>query len=309
MKIVLLCGGVGGSKLALGLYSEFQDADLSIIVNTGDDLEVLGLHVSPDLDTVTYTLAGLSNPNTGWGLAGDTFHALTMLSSYGHDGWFQLGDRDIATHLIRTHMLRAGMSLSAATLTLANALGVKATILPMCDEKVSTRVLTESGWLAFQEYFVRRRHADTPIDVEHTDVEFASVRPAVRRALLDADCVVVAPSNPVVSIGPIVAIPGMLEVLRSRRSRTVAVSPIVGGRAVSGPAGELMRSQGFEASAAGVASMYSSFANALVIDRADQELVARIEGVDMKPEITDTIMSDLEDKKRVARFAVEAIRR
>jgi LPPG:FO 2-phospho-L-lactate transferase len=309
MKIVLLCGGVGGSKLALGLYSEFPDADFSIIVNTADDLEILGLHISPDLDTVTYTLAALSNPDTGWGLAGDSFHALAMLASYGHDGWFQLGDRDLATHLTRTHLLRSGMSLSEATGRIVRSLGVRASILPMCDEKVSTRVRTAGGWLAFQEYFVKRRHADKPIAVTHDGVESASVGPAVRDALLAADRVVVAPSNPVVSIGPIMALPGMLEILRSRRERTVAVSPIVGGQAVSGPAGELMKSQGFQASAAGVAAMYASFIEALIIDKADRDLASTIEGMDVRPEVTDTIMPDLASKKRVARFAVEATRR
>jgi LPPG:FO 2-phospho-L-lactate transferase len=309
MKIVLLCGGIGGSKLALGLYSEFYDEELSIIVNTGDDLELLDLHVSPDLDTVMYTLAGLSNLETGWGLAGDTFQALAMLSTYGHDGWFQLGDQDLATHLMRTTLLRSGMTLTQVTERLRRMLGVSATILPMCNEPVATRVRTEAGWLAFQEYFVKRRHADTPIAVEHDRAERASLSDEVRRGLLEADCVVVAPSNPVVSIGPILSVPGMLDCLRSRRDHTIAVSPIVGGRAVSGPAAELMLAEGFEASAAGVASMYADFTSILVIDRSDEEIAPKIERAGVTPAITNTIMSDLEDKKRVARFTAQAIHR
>ncbi len=305
MRIVLLCGGVGGSKLALGLSSEFPEHDLTIIVNTADDLEILDLHISPDLDTVMYTLAGCANPMTGWGLSGDTFQALRMLEKYGRESWFQIGDADLATHLLRTSMLREGASLTQVTRKLSDSLEVHATVLPMCDQAVRTWILVEKTWIPFQDYFVKRRQADIPKAIQHRGIKEALVSGPVREALTRADIIIVAPSNPVVSIGPIISIPGMAQLLRSSRAPKVAVTPIVGNQAVAGPAAELMRATGLEPSVEGVATAYRPFLTELVVDETDPDAQVRLGATGMRARVTDTMMPDLEAKKRLARFVVE----
>jgi LPPG:FO 2-phospho-L-lactate transferase len=308
VKIVALCGGVGGSKLITGLHLEFPDDTLAVIVNTADDVILHGLNISPDLDTVMYTLAGSSNPNTGWGLEGDTFHGLEMMRTYGHDAWFKIGDRDMVTHLLRTAQLAAGGTLTSVTADLAQRLGVGRTILPMTNDRVVTRVRTRGGWLDFQDYFVRRGHTDRPLAVEHVGAAQASPTPQVLDAIAEAGIIVAAPSNPVVSIGPILTIPRMLDAIRDAPAPTVAVSPIIGSRSVTGPADALMQAVGFEPTVAGLAEMYKPWLDTLVVDSRDINRAGEIESLGLISKATDTLMPDVAAKRRLARFVVEAAR-
>lgn len=305
MKTLALAGGVGGAKLAAGLQAVLPPGDLTVVVNTADDFELWGLHISPDLDTVMYTLAGLANPDTGWGVAGESFAALGMLARYGEDDWFKLGDRDLATHVLRTARLRAGESLTEVTISLSRALGINIAILPMCDEPVSTVVRTPDGPLEFQEYFVRRRQRDEVLDVELRGIEDARITSRVSEAIAGAEVVVFCPSNPVVSLGPILSVPGMSKALSSVRRPKVAVSPIVGGRALKGPAGRMLSSMGHEVSATGVARMYEDLVGAMVIDGVDGRERAGIEGLGMGVLATDAIMRDDGDRARLAREVLE----
>jgi LPPG:FO 2-phospho-L-lactate transferase len=300
--ITALCGGVGGSKLAWGLYTVLPADSLTIVVNTADDLDFYGLHVSPDLDTVTYTLAGLSRPDVGWGLAGDTFRALEMLSRYGQETtWFGVGDADLATHVYRTNALRAGETLTAVTRHLRECLGVRAEILPMTDDPVATRLLVDSEWLDFQEYFVHRRH-QVPVDKYRYDgIEQASATETVVQALLRAEAIILVNSNPVLSINPILAVPSVRHEVQCSRAPRVAVSPIIGEAAVSGPAGELMRLIDLPASATGVARAYHGLIDGIVIDRRDAAQRDEIEAdLGIAVCCTETIMRTDDDKMRLA---------
>lgn len=312
--IVALAGGVGGAKLADGLSRVLlpahsangevglaADRPLAVVVNTADDFALYGLHISPDVDTVLYTLAGIANPATGWGIAGDTFATLEMLRRYGEDTWFLLGDRDFATHLLRTERLRQGWTPTAVTRALAEALGVRAAVLPMCDEPVATVVLTPDGELAFQEYFVRRRQADEVRGVRFDGIVEARVTPEVRQAIAQAEAIIFCPSNPIVSIGPILAVPGMREALAASRAPKVAVSPIVGGRALKGPADRMLVGLGHEASPVAVAALYRDLLDGMVIDRQDAALAGLVEGLGMRVLVTDTIMEDVAGRERLAR--------
>lgn len=305
MNTLALAGGVGGAKLAAGLQAALPDGDLTTVVNTADDFTLWGLHISPDLDTVMYTLVGLANPQTGWGVAGDSFAAREMLSRYGEDTWFMLGDRDLATHVLRTARLRAGEPLTKVTGGLAAALGARSAILPMCDEPVSTIVHTPQGPLEFQDYFVRRRQKDEVRGVELRGIQNARVPWGVSEALGGAELVVFCPSNPVVSIGPILAVPGMAEVLAAAAAPKVAVSPIVGGRALKGPAARMMASLGHEVSATGVARMYEGLVDGMVIDHRDRNERVGIEALGMRVLVTDAVMRDGADRARLAREVVE----
>ncbi len=300
-KVVALAGGVGGAKLAAGLQAVLAPGNLSVVVNTADDFEVWGLRVCPDLDTVMYTLAGLANSETGWGIKNDSFAALDMISAYGEDAWFRLGDRDLATHILRTQSLRAGTRLTEVTAGLAAALGVRAALLPMCDEPVATALKTRAGLLDFQEYFVRRGQRDEVLDVELRGIENARVPAEVDRAIDEAEAIVFCPSNPIVSLGPILAVPGMRELLAGSPAPKVAVSPIVGGRALKGPADKMLRSLGHEVSATGVARMYSGLVDGFVIDRVDQEERTQISALGMRVLATDAVMRDEADRERLAR--------
>ncbi len=311
-KIVALAGGVGGAKLALGLYRYLQSKnrakDLAVVVNTGDDMEYLGLNICPDLDTVMYTLADLANPATGWGLKGDTAQALQMLGRYGHDNWFWLGDQDIGTHLIRTQGLQNGKSLTQVTDEMRTALGIECELLPMCNEPVRTIVETEEvGSLPFQEYFVKRRAADTVKGLTFQGVEQAEVTDEVCHALTDPALIIICPSNPYLSIKPILSIPGMRQLIRSSSAPIVVVSPIVGGAALKGPAAANMRSLGgeTEASALGVARIYAGFAQRFVLDQVDVGQQAEIEKLAFKVLVTNTIMKDEESKIRLAQEILE----
>ncbi len=300
MRVCALAGGVGGAKLAVGLQEVLPAGDLTVVVNTADDFDLWGLRISPDLDTVMYTLAGISNPETGWGLAGESFEALNMLARYGEDVWFKLGDRDLATHVLRTARLRAGESLTAVTASLCAPLGVSGSVLPMSDERVSTVLKTPAGLLEFQEYFVRRRQRDEVLGVELRGIEHAGPTESVLGAVAASYVIVFCPSNPVVSIGPILALPGMREALASARAPKVAVSPIVGGRALKGPADRMLASLGHESSAAGVAAMYEGLVDGMVIDRVDEGEVASIEALGMGVLATDAVMRDPADRARLA---------
>jgi LPPG:FO 2-phospho-L-lactate transferase len=305
--VVALAGGVGGAKLSYGLYHELPPDTLSVVVNTADDVEMLGLHISPDLDTALYTLAGLANPRLGWGIDGDTFGALELLGRYGHPTWFNLGDRDLATHLMRTHRLRQGHTLSEVTAHLARSLGVRARLLPMCDEPVETLIHSEGGVLPFQEYFVHRRAADPVRAVELRGIEAARVTAAAEAALRGAGAVVFCPSNPIVSIGPILAVPGMRDLLGSLQVPRIAVSPIVGGDAVSGPAGRMLRGLGHECSARGVARLYARLVTHFVIDEVDAALAPAIEAeLGMRVLAVPTLMSTPDDKRALARRVLSA---
>jgi LPPG:FO 2-phospho-L-lactate transferase len=307
-KVVLLAGGVGGARLAHGLQA-VVGASLTVVVNTGDDLERHGLVVSPDHDTVMYTLAGLENPETGWGLAGDSFAAAEMLERYGEEGWFRLGDRDLATHVVRTRRLEAGDRPTEVALELQRALGLRARILPMADQPVRTEVLTGDGWLEFQDYFVRRRQEPEVRDTRFRGIDEASVTPEILAAFEAAEAVVIGPSNPFVSVQPILAVPGIeaaLQTARSRGIRVVAVSGIIGGRAVKGPADRMLRSLGHEVSALGVARQYTGIADVFVLDRVDEGLATAIEALGLRAVVAETLMTDDAARERLARIVLDA---
>ena len=303
--IAALAGGVGGAKLAHGLAAYLPPEDLSVIVNTADDFELYGLRISPDLDTVMYTLAGAANPDTGWGVAGDTWAALEMIRRYGRDTWFQIGDRDLATHVLRTEQLRAGRTLTDATAGLGAALGVRSALLPMCDEPVATIVETPDGSLDFQEYFVHRHHAPEVTGLRFEGMGGARPTGAVLAALANAELIVFCPSNPLVSIGPVLAVPGLLGALHRSPAPVVAVSPIVAGRALRGPADHMLASLGHEPSAYGVAKIYSGVVRGMIIDEADAELERDIRSLGMEVLVTATVMRDEADRVSLARAAVE----
>ena len=301
MKVCALAGGVGGAKLSAGLQYALAPGDLSVVVNTADDFDPWGLRVCPDLDTVMYTLAGVANPETGWGLVDESFASLEMLSGYGEDTWFKLGDRDLATHVLRTQRLRAGETLTGIMGELSRALGIPGGILPMCDEKVSTMLKTPAGLLEFQEYFVRRRQGDEVLGVDLKGIEDSRPTGAVLEAVSGADVIVFCPSNPVVSLGPILSVPGMREALAVTPAPKVAVSPIVGGKALKGPADRMLSSLGHGVSSAGVAALYEGLLDGMVVDRADEGEREDIERLGMRVLATDAVMGPGPDRERLAR--------
>jgi len=305
--IVALAGGVGAARFLVGLARVIPPKDIFVIGNTGDDAEIHGLHISPDLDTVIYTLAGLADPVRGWGLRGDTFHNLAALRTLGAETWFQLGDRDLATHIFRTERMRAGAKLSDVTRGISAAMGVKSTIVPMSDDPVRTLVETGAGLLEFQDYFVRRRAREPVRGVRFHGSEKAKPAPGVLDAIRRAHAVVVCPSNPIISIGPILAVSGIRAALERRCGPTVAISPIVGGRALKGPAAKMMHGLKMSASALGVARLYKGLVNVFVLDQEDKTAAARIESLGMRAIVTDTIMSGLSKKKALARAVMKAV--
>ncbi len=304
--IVVLTGGTGGAKFVQGLVAVVPACELTVIVNTGDDLTWWGLHVSPDLDSITYALAGMLSRERGWGVEGDTFHCLDAMRRIGNPAWFQLGDRDLATHLRRTELLAVGKTLSEVTSEIARTLSVNARILPMSDDRVETRVLTADGELSFQEYFVRERYQVAARGVRFEGAEQARPAPKVLEAIAQAEAVVMAPSNPITSIGPILAVPGIREALKQTAAPVAAISPIIGGVAVSGPAGELMRTQGLPVSIAGVARCYADFLDLLIADQRDSALGPRVEGIAVR--YTSTLMKSAADKTSLARSVLEFLR-
>ena len=305
MRVTALAGGVGGAKLAHGLQSVLDPGELSVVINTGDDLEVFGLDVAPDLDTVLYTLAGLANPDTGWGVAGDTWTALEMLGRYGEPTWFRIGDADLATHVRRTALLRAGHTRTAAAVDMARALGVATRLLPMSDDPVRTRVQTDAGLLDFQTYFVARGQRDDVRAIVLDGIDAARPTEAVLTALHDAETIVFAPSNPLVSIGPILAVSGLRDAVERAVVPRLAVSPIVAGRALRGPADRMLASLGHEPTALGVARLYVGLVDAFVLDEADAALASDIEALGMRAVVAPTVMVTDADRAALARRLVE----
>jgi LPPG:FO 2-phospho-L-lactate transferase len=288
MKVVALAGGVGGAKLAHGLTLVLPADSLTVVVNTGDDFEHLGFHISPDVDTVMYTLAGLANPETGWGLAGETWSFLEALGRLGGETWFRLGDRDLATHVARGRRLKAGQTLTEVTQALCAALGVGPAVLPMSDERLRTLVQTDEGVLGFQEYFVRRQCRPRVAGFVFEGVDHAQPTPQVVQALAAADLIIFCPSNPFVSLGPILALSGVKDLVRARLA--LAVSPIVGGQALKGPAGKMLAELGLESSAVAVARYYAGLLQGFVLDTLDASLSAELRGQGLRVLVTDTIM-------------------
>ena len=306
VQVTALAGGTGAAKLLRGLAACLAPRDLTIVGNTGDDTEVWGLHVSPDLDTVTYALAGLLDVARGWGRADETFHALQAMASLGAPTWFSLGDRDLATHLVRTAALREGETLTAITARLAARLGVAARILPMSDAPVRTSVTTTQGRLAFQEYFVRDKAQGEVVAVAYDGATAARPAPGVVEAIAGADLVLVCPSNPVTSIGPILAVPGIVAALRTTRAPIVGVSPIVGGAPVSGPAGRLMQARGLDVSPLGVAAAYAPWLRTLLIDARDAKLADALGEAGVKAVAADIVMTDRASEIVLARRVLGA---
>ncbi len=301
LKITALAGGVGASKLLLGLYEVTSPSRLTIIVNTGDDIVLHGLKISPDLDIVTYTLAGVVDPKKGWGLRAETFHALKHLAAYGRANWFNLGDRDLATHIHRTAMLAEGKTLSQAADSIRIALGVKSRLLPMSDSPVPTIIDSNEGPLHFQEYLVKRRTKPIVKGIRFANIESAQPAPGVLEAIRDADRILVCPSNPLISIGPILAVPEIRDQLRAHKEKVFAVCPIVGGKSLKGPSDKMLAQLGHKPSALGVAKLYADFTATFVIDPADKSQSAAISALGMQVAVLPTVMKTRAQKRKLAR--------
>jgi LPPG:FO 2-phospho-L-lactate transferase len=299
-KITALAGGVGASKLLLGLYEVMDPTLLTIIVNTGDDIILHGLKISPDLDIVTYTLAGIVDASKGWGYRSETFHALKCLASYGRANWFNLGDRDLATHIHRTAMLAEGKSLSQAADSIRIALGVKSRILPMSDDPVPTMIDSNEGELHFQEYLVKRRTEPVVKGIRFAGAESAKPAPGVLEAIRHADRILICPSNPLISIGPILAVPQIRDQLRAHKEKVFAVCPIVGGKSLKGPSDKMLDQLGHEPTALGVAKLYADFTATFIIDLADESQSAAISALGMKVAILPTVMKTRPQKRKLA---------
>jgi LPPG:FO 2-phospho-L-lactate transferase len=310
VKVALLAGGVGGAKLAHGFQQVLDNGALSVIVNVADDTELYGLAISPDIDTILYTLASVANSETGWGIAGDTWTALGMLDRYGEETWFRVGDADLATHVRRSQLLRDGASLTDATAQMATALGVPSRILPASDDRLRTLLATDDGELDFQEYFVRRGQQPEVRAVRFDGVDTARPTPATLAALRDADLVVIAPSNPIVSIGPTLALRGVREAIAAAGEAgtpRVAVSPIIAGRALKGPADRMLTSLGHESSAVAVARIYRGLVDRFVLDSADAALAPDVEALGMRAVVRPTVMRDDQDRARLAGAILELV--
>jgi LPPG:FO 2-phospho-L-lactate transferase len=303
--IVVLAGGVGAARFLQGVTAALPVRDLTIIGNVGDDTEIAGLYVSPDLDTVLYTLTGQIDDERGWGIRGDSARALERASSLGHDAWFRLGDLDIGLHLARTEWLRSGLRLSAVTERLGHALGLADRLVPVTDERLRSIIETRDGDLDFQTYYVRHAHRDDVVGIQFDGADAAAPAPGVIDALGGAAAILIAPSNPLISIGPILAVPGIRDALRARRVPCVAVSPIVGGQALRGPAAHMMRTLGHDTSPLGVADIYAGLIDAMVIDAIDSDVAAELERRGLVVRITDTIMRDARARQHLATVALE----
>lgn len=304
MSVVAICGGIGGAKLALGLYHTLPDGDLTIIGNTGDDFTHLGFSISPDLDTVSYTLSGLADQARGWGRGDESWDFMEAMRQLGGPDWFNLGDRDLALHALRSEGLRQGRSLTEITADVVRQFGIRATLLPMSDDPVSTMIATPDGWLAFQEYFVRERCAPRVVGVAYEGADRARANPLALAALADPDtqAIIICPSNPVLSIDPILAVPGMRAALAKAKAPVIAVSPLIGGQAVKGPTAEIMREMGLGATAASVASHYEDILDGFVLDHAD---AAEHGQLAVPTVVTRTLMTTLDDRTSLARTVLD----
>lgn len=307
--ITVLAGGIGAGRFLQGLVQVVAPREVTIISNVGDDLEMFGLHISPDIDIVTYHLTGFADEERGWGLKDDTFHALEALGRLGQPTWFHIGDRDLALHLRRTQLLREGRTLSQATAEIVRALGLEVTILPMTNDHFRTKVATEAGLLSYQDYLVKRQAQDRVQGVRYPGVRGAKPAPGVLEAIQSAEGVVLAPSNPVASIGPILAVEGIRAALHQTKAPVLAVSPIVGGRALLGAADRILGGMGLEVSAYGVAQLYEDFLDCMIIDEADAELRGKIEARGLQVFVTNTIMHGISEKIALARQVLAAMGR
>ncbi len=305
--ITVLTGGTGGAKFVDGLRQVVPPEQMTLIVNTGDDLLWWGLYVSPDIDSIAYVLSGLLSRERGWGVKGDTFFCLQHMGQLGQPIWFHTGDRDLAVHILRSKLLAEGKTLSEVTAEICDKLGVKARILPMSNSRVETRVGTPIGELSFEEYFVQRWYQDPVESIRFAGAADAEPAPGVIEAILSADVVVLAPSNPITSIGPILAVPGLRDALQKTKGRIAAVSPIVGGEAVAGPAGILMTSQGLPVSIAGVAEAYHDFLDVLVVDVRDAQAAEELRQTGVRVHVAKTIMQTSEDKANLASEVLSAV--
>lgn len=306
--ITVLTGGTGGAKFVDGLRQVVPAEELTLIVNTGDDLLWWGLYVSPDIDSITYVLSGMLSRERGWGVKGDTFFCLQHMGQLGQPIWFHAGDRDLAVHILRSKLLAEGKTLSEVTAEIADKLGVKARILPMSNSRVETRVATPLGELSFEEYFVQRWYQDPVESIRFAGAADAEPAPGVIEAILNADVVMLGPSNPITSIGPILAVPGVREALHKTKGRIVAVSPIVAGEAVAGPAGILMASQGLPVSVAGVAQAYHDFLDMLIVDVRDAQAADELRQSGLRVQVAKTVMRTSEDKADLASAVLSAVR-
>jgi LPPG:FO 2-phospho-L-lactate transferase len=304
--ITALAGGVGAARFLSGLVKLVDPKDLTVIGNTGDDMELYGLHISPDLDIVAYTLAEIVDEAKGWGIKGDTFQFLDALKRFGCETWFNIGDKDLATHIYRTTRLKQGAKLSEVTAEISRALALKPAILPMTDDKFETHIKTKDGSMHFEEYFVKHTFADEVLGVEFPGAAQAEPAPGVIRAIEDAELLVVCPSNPIVSIGTILSVKGVRQAIRMSKARKVAVSPIIGGAPVKGPADKLLRSLGLEVSAFSVAELYADFLDTYIIDVADASEKQRIERLGIKVKVEKTLMQTMVDKVHLAKAVLES---
>lgn len=304
--IVVLSGGVGGARFLQGVVQVVPQQQITVISNTGDDREFYGLHVSPDVDIVLYAMAGIVDPINGWGIRDDTYNTMQQLTRYGNEDWFLLGDRDLATHIHRTNLLRQGKTLSEVTDNLRTQLGLDLRILPMSDQPVATHIQTPAGLLHFEEYLVKHRSADDVQDVVFVGTSEARPAPGVLDAIKQADAILIAPSNPIVSVGTILAVPGIHDALHEASGMVIAISPIVGGAPIKGPADKIMRGLGLEVSAVGVTRCYRDFLDVMIIDEQDAHLTREIEDLGIPVVVTDTIMRDDATKAALARTALQA---
>jgi LPPG:FO 2-phospho-L-lactate transferase len=305
-RVTVLAGGVGAARFLDGLTQVVPPESITVIGNTGDDVELHGLTICPDLDTVIYSLAGLADQERGWGLANETFHALESLKRFTSETWFQLGDRDLATHIYRSSLLRCGFPLSEVTARIARSLDVRSTILPMSDNPVRTWLETDAGQLDFQTYFVKHHSGPSVRSVDFVGADQAAPAPGVLEAIAQADAVILAPSNPLISIGPILAVPGIRETLRETSAPVLAISPIIGGKAVKGPAAAMLTDLGHGASAGAVANLYRDFVDVFILDETDRDLRLEVEQLGMRAVVCPTIMKGLPEKIALARTVLEA---
>ncbi len=303
--ITALAGGVGAARFLQGLVRVAPEKEVTVIVNTGDDIELYGLHISPDIDIVMYTLAGIVDEEKGWGIRGDTFHCLETLQKYGQETWFQLGDKDLATHIYRTALMKSGLTLSEVTSKLCQDLKLNVKILPVTNNRFTTKIATDKGSMHFEEYLVKRNAQDKVMRVVFEGVEAAKPAPRVVESILNSEVVVICPSNPIVSIGTILSVQNIRAALRETKARVVAVSPIVGGHPIKGPADKLMGGLGLEVSAYSVAKLYKDFLDVFIIDQVDSAEKKRIEGLGLQVIATNTIMKTLEDKIKLAKTVLE----
>ena len=303
-SITCLAGGVGAARFLEGLVHVYPPEKITVIANTGDDLEYLGLYISPDIDIVSYTLAGLVDEEKGWGLKEDTYKCMEQLEIYGAETWFRIGDHDLGTHLLRAALMQQGFTLSEVTDKIRTSLHVKTRIIPVSNDRIATRIKTPAGLLEFQEYFVKRKFTDRVLDVFYDGADKATPSEGVAASIAKADAVIICPSNPILSIGPMLAVPGMREAMAKATKKTVAVTPIVGGKALKGPLDRLMSDLGIESSAYGVAQLYKGVAQGFVIDNIDKQLLPKIKDLDMKVVPTQTIMDSAAAKAKLAQDTI-----